>query len=348
MSLKKENGETVHYLLSKDIRWISNLEDEIKEDHTKNLITDPKLPIIKLPDQINLSNAYLAFSTTALLNAIELPEASIGDQARGIFSEIIKKIDPRCKINCHVFSMTHKYGIIETGRAELIKDKLTTLLKKEKRFYLRKGFDRSLPFIQVLVLADRSVVLSILNEKEMNTYRSLISPFVGGFNNVADDKKAPSRAFKKIVEAMEIMGHTCTEDETLIDLGACPGGWSYIARKQGAKVIALDRSELREDLMDDPGVIFLQEDAFKYVPTEKIHWAVSDIISTPERVLELVEFWVSQKNCEKFIFTIKFKGDGNYSMLKNFKQLAPKTDYHVILKQLNANKNEVTIMGWLK
>lgn len=335
----------MHYILCKDKSWVDKLEEEILNSFSKELVKEGALPLIKLPEQVNLKSGFLAFSTTALINAKEVAQDSISKQSVNIVELVKAKIVEGQKINCHVYSITHKYGILETGRAEILKDKVISNLRKEKIFCRRKGFDRSLPFVQVLVLADRSVAVSVLNEKEMQTYHSLISPYVGGFNNVADDKKAPSRAFKKIVEAQEIMGVSISDGEVLVDLGACPGGWSYIARQQGAKVIALDRSPLREDLMEDDMVEFLKADAFKYVPEEKIDWAVSDIISTPERVMELVEYWVIGNNCEHFIFTIKFQGSENYGVVEEFKKTASKSDYKVILKQLNANKNEVTMMG---
>lgn len=335
----------MHYIMCKDTNWLKALKEEVSENYTKDITTEPGLPLIKISSDVNLKGSYLAFSTTALINAIDLPEESISNQAKKIVELVSEKIPEGEKINCHVYSITHKYGILETGRAELLKEKVTKNLRKEKVFCLRKGFDRSLPFIQVLVLADRSIALSIMSKEEMSTYHSLISPYVGGFNNVEDDKKAPSRAFKKIVEAQEIMGRQIAKDEVLIDLGACPGGWSYIARKNGARVIALDRSELREDLMADSMVTFLKTDAFKYVAEEEIDWAVSDIISTPDRVMELVENWVIGNNCKHFIFTIKFQGDENYSVLNEFKKIEKRSDFKIILKQLNANKNEVTIMG---
>jgi len=335
----------VHYILCKDKKWIETLEQEMTSDLTKDFETVPGLPLIKCSNNIDLRNKYLAFSSTVLLNAIELPEDSVSKQSAAVVECILKKFPDGAKVNYHVYSLTDKYGILETGRAEILKDKIHKALKKNKIFCLRKDFDRSLPFIQVCILTDRSLAVSILNQQEMKDYHSLVSPFVGGFSNVEEDKKAPSRAFKKIVEAQRVLGVKIQENETLVDLGASPGGWTYIARKNGAKVIALDRSELREDLMADDMVTFLKSDAFKFQTEERIDWVVSDIICTPERILELIDLWVNNKKCSKFIFTIKFQGNSDYGILKQFKEVASLCDYQVIIKQLNVNKNEVTIMG---
>lgn len=341
----------MHYFLAKNTDWIEALKLEIiqtlgcSKDQIK---TFPQLPLLAIDDSFDITNKYMGFSTTALLNSKEIPEDSISNQAKAISSAIVEKLGAGTKINLDIFSMTNKYGIIETGRAEIIKDKVIKNLKANKIFPLRKKKDFSLPFVQAMVHAGRDVALSILDASEVQTNRTLLSPFVGGFNNVEDDKKAPSRAFKKIIEAQTIMGLTSSSEETLVDLGASPGGWSYVGRKQGAKVIALDRSPLREDLMADSKVEFMKADAFKFVTDNQIDWVVSDIICLPPRIIELIQTWVVAKKCRRFIFTIKFQGKEDYPILSEFKELAATLEFNVIIKQLNANKNEVTIMGWEK
>ncbi len=343
----KEAEDKVHYILCKDDNWTKTLEKEITADFSKECIVEKGYPLVKVAEDVNLKNEYIAFSTTALIDATVIADNSVSKQANGILDVIIPQINGGVKINCHVFALTQKYGILETGRADLIKGKLIQAFKKKSIYAIRKGFDRLLPFLQVLVLPDRSIAVSFISKEKMDTYHSLVSPFVGGFNNVEDDKKAPSRAFRKIIEAQLILGKQISEGETLVDLGACPGGWTYIARKNGAKVIALDRSPLEQTLMDDPMVTFLKEDAFKYEVPEPVDWVVSDIICAPERILELINYWVVGKNCKNFIFTIKFQGHKDYGILKKFKKFAKESEYKVILKQLNANKNEVTVMGTL-
>lgn len=337
----------MHYILCKDDKWTGPLMIEIKESLGVEGKALKGFPLIKLESSIDLKNKYLAFSTTALINAEFVEEDSVGKQVSSALEVLLPKLAEGSKINCHVYALTAKYGILETGRAELVKAKVFSGLKKKKVFGLRKGFDRELPFLQFFILPDRTMVFSYLTLEELKLYHSLISPFVGGFNNVEDDKKAPSRAYRKIIEAQLLMGKSISHGELLVDLGACPGGWTYIARKNGARVVALDRSPLEETLMQDKEVRFLKADAFKYTAEEKVDWVVSDIISAPERILELMEYWVKGKNCTHFIFTIKFQGDKDYGILKEFKKVSGDCDYKIILKQLNANKNEVTIMGSL-
>ncbi len=335
----------MHYILCKDDSWTDILKKEITAELTTKCFAVEGFPLIKITDDISLKNEFIAFSTTALINASLIPDNSISKQVNEAVEILNLQMSDTTKINLHVYTMTQKFGIIETGRADIVKEKVISALKKKKVSILRKGFDRTLPFLQILILPDRTIALSYITKEEVSLYHSLISPFVGGFSNVADDKKAPSRAFKKIVEAQEIMGKEISEGETIVDLGACPGGWTYIARNSGATVIALDRSALEDELMADEKVTFLKEDAFKFEVSEVVDWVISDIICTPERILELIDYWVVGENCKNFVFTIKFQGQSDYGILKKFKEITKKTQYKVILKQLNANKNEVTIMG---
>ena len=53
---------------------------------------------------------------------------------------------------------------------------------------------------------------------------------------MADNPAAPSRSYLKIEEAYGILGREPAQGETVADLGAAPGGWSFSAAKRGAKV----------------------------------------------------------------------------------------------------------------
>ena len=115
--------------------------------------------------------------------------------------------------------------------------------------------------LQIMTLPLRELKVSLVKLEENRYYGQVISPYAGGFTKIADNKDAPSRAFKKFIEAQEVLGKKIDDPEVLVDLGACPGGWSYVARMQNASVIAIDRSEVREDLLKDPKVKFLQKEA---------------------------------------------------------------------------------------
>ena len=61
--------------------------------------------------------------------------------------------------------------------------------------------------------------------------------FVHGQRRMADDDLAPSRSYLKVEEAYVVLGREPAEGETVCDLGAAPGGWSYSAAKRGARAM---------------------------------------------------------------------------------------------------------------
>ena len=80
-----------------------------------------------------------------------------------------------------------------------------------------------------------------------------------GLAKVDIEERMPSSAYRKLMEGIECMGICPSTATTVIDLGACPGGWSSVMRRYfDCKVIAVDRSELDPVLMKDGMVEFVK------------------------------------------------------------------------------------------
>mmetsp|Transcript_24883 Transcript_24883/g.36494 ORF Transcript_24883/g.36494 Transcript_24883/m.36494 type:complete len:470 (+) Transcript_24883:3-1412(+) len=173
----------------------------------------------------------------------------------------------------------------------------------------------------------------------------------------------PSSAYRKLMEALECMqcrpppAATSVKNTSssmitgpyVVDLGACPGGWTAVMRRMGCKVIAVDRSELASNLMEDDMVHFIKGDAFTFDPTTAAAttaaWMVSDVIAYPERVAELLETWCSNKWADYMVITVKFQGDKPaWSELNHAIHLAKSNGYNCRAKHFFNNKNEVTLM----
>jgi 23S rRNA (cytidine2498-2'-O)-methyltransferase len=201
---------------------------------------------------------------------------------------------------------------------------------------------------QVLFTTPTQGFLSVCLADERAKFRRMISRYPGGVVPLAIDKSAPSRAFSKLVEALDEWGADIQPGERVVDLGASPGSWTWHARQRGARVTAIDRSPLRDDLMVDPQVEFQSGDAFAYEPERQIDWLLSDLIAFPERIIELLERWLTQSACRQFCVTIKFRGGEDYARLAQLKQLLSEKSEDFLLRRLNANKNEVTAIGRAK
>jgi hypothetical protein len=210
------------------------------------------------------------------------------------------------------------------------------------------SFTPETSLVQCVLMSPETAWLSAASAPRAYALRSLISSFPRGEVPLADDKSAPSRAFTKLVESEQRLGRQIERGQTCVDLGASPGSWSYVAIQRGAHVIAVDRSELREDLMSNPRLRFETADAFKYKPPQTVDWLVCDVIAAPQRSIDLLLEWLREKRMRNFIVTIKFKGHDEYPLLGLLKREAPPLCAEFHLTRLCANKNEVCAFGVVK
>lgn len=245
------------------------------------------------------------------------------------------------------------YGEGRAGenRRGLIRDAFLALLKQKRRSLLRTLEESEAPFspgaslLQLLLIAPDRGFISAAPAPMPHVLRAVMSPALKGEIPWAVDKAAPSRAFAKLVEAEQRLGRAIQRGETCVDLGASPGSWSYVALSRGARVIAVDRSPLREDLMRSARLEFVRGDAFKFSPPQPADWLLCDVIAEPHRSIELVTTWARERRCRRFVVTIKFKGDEEYGLLESLKAALHPLCSDFILTRLCANKNEACAIG---
>ena len=132
------------------------------------------------------------------------------------------------------------------------------------------------------------------------------SPFpLGECRFVEDRTGPPSRAYLKLWEALTLLGAHPLPGERCLDLGASPGGWTWVLARLGATVIAVDKAPLDPAIAALPSVEYRQDSAFALSP-EPIDWLVCDVIAYPARTLALIERWLGSARC--IVCTIKFQG----------------------------------------
>lgn len=171
-------------------------------------------------------------------------------------------------------------------------------------------------------------------------------------------QKMPSSAYRKLLEAFACGGRRPSGRDTVVDLGASPGGWAaalllYCDTDDMDKdpddhihILAVDRSRLDPKLMKDPRVTFIQGDAFSFEPPKPpVDWMVSDIIAYPERIVELVDHWCRKTLADNMVITIKFQGSNpSWEYIDEAIQVAESHRYCARVKHFFNNKNEVTLM----
>jgi 23S rRNA (cytidine2498-2'-O)-methyltransferase len=168
------------------------------------------------------------------------------------------------------------------------------------------------------------------------------SPFPNGEANFIEDKAPPSRAYLKLWEAFTLLNVRPSPGETCLDLGACPGGWSYVLAKLGARVIAIDKAPLDPGVLVLPGVEQRQVSAFGLEPRDigPVDWLFSDVICYPARLLTLVEKFIAAGTVRNFLCTIKFQGETDFTTQARFAAIPGSRLLH-----LHVNKHELT---WVK
>ncbi len=300
--------------------------------------------------------APLVFARQALPNAERVQAASINawaDKLIGAVMETVTEGKPWRLQIVPCYGDDSKAGL---NRRDLIVAALRERLQKRRRALLRTlaPLETESPFgeeesvAQLYLLAPDEGIVSVAPAPMPRELRRNLWPFPKGELPVAVDKAAPSRAFAKLVEAERRMGTAIAKGETLVDLGASPGSWSYVGIERGAFVTSVDRSPLREDLMRHRRLAFVQGDAFKFLPPEPVDWLVCDVIAAPERNMGLLMDWVRERRCRKFIVTIKFKGHAEYAILDELKAKMPGWCDEFYLTRLCANKNEACAFGETK
>ncbi len=300
------------------------------------------------------ASPLLVFSRQCLPDALEHEAQSIGAWSQVLLAAVLGVLPEGQPWRLHILPL-YGEGTAGQHRCELIRESLRERLKKVRRVLLRSLEEGMAPLtaehslVQLFLTAPDRGLLSVASAPLAHACRAVISSHPLGELPVAVDKAAPSRAFAKLVEAELRLGHAIATGETVVDLGASPGSWSYVALERGAHVTAVDRSPLRDDLMQHPRLTFRATDAFKFKPDVlPVDWLICDVIAAPERNIELLLQWVRERRTRKFIVTVKFKGQAEYALLDALKNEMPAQCSELGLTRLCANKNEACAFGVLK
>ncbi|STS84800.1 RNA 2'-O-ribose methyltransferase mtfA [Klebsiella pneumoniae] len=122
------------------------------------------------------------------------------------------------------------------------------------------------------------------------SYSNNNSPFYMGIPRLKFPSDAPSRSTLKLEEAFHVFIPADEWDERLangmyaVDLGACPGGWTYQLVKRNMWVSSVDNGPMAQSLMDTGQVTWLREDGFRYRPNRNnISWMVCDMVENRRR-----------------------------------------------------------------
>jgi 23S rRNA (cytidine2498-2'-O)-methyltransferase len=168
---------------------------------------------------------------------------------------------------------------------------------------------------------------------------SCSSPFPNGEPSFVEDRTAPSRAYLKLWELFTLTGQRPRPSERCIDLGASPGGWTWVLQRLGARVVSVDKAPLDPSLADLAGIEYRCESAFALDPRAigPVDWLFSDVVCYPKRLLTLVEKWLAAGTVRRFVCTVKFQGATDFDAMRAFAAIPGSRLIH-----LHHNKHELT------
>jgi len=165
------------------------------------------------------------------------------------------------------------------------------------------------------------------------TLKPLKGMFAGGAIRFDEDKLGPpSRAYLKLWEALTLTGITLGQEDFVIDLGATPGGWSYVAATCGASVLMIDRSEPEPKLFKKfQKLRFLRGDGLNPPEDElaKATVIVSDMACEPQKLLQSVDRWLNLDKVRAMVCTLKFHGVSDKGLIRKFADIPGSEIYHL-------------------
>ena len=122
---------------------------------------------------------------------------------------------------------------------------------------------------------------------------------------------APSRSALKLEEALLVLLDPASRERLLrpgmhaADLGAAPGGWTWVLARHGLRVTAIDNGPLRPHLFDTGLVEHLRADGFALRPPRPLDWMVCDMVEQARRVAARMAEWLREGWCRQAVFNLK-------------------------------------------
>jgi 23S rRNA (cytidine2498-2'-O)-methyltransferase len=212
-------------------------------------------------------------------------------------------------------------------RAALIQDKLPPLKPKPVKF----GSPVPVAPMGSWTLWESDTIL----------YSPVCSSPYGDGEFVFEENKTdpPSRAYLKLWEFFHLAGIKPKAGERAIDMGSCPGGWTWVLGQCGAEILSVDKAPLADTVKWSKRVTPVQESAFGMDPLNAGHldWFFSDVICYPERLLNMVRNWLAADTVRNFVCTIKSQGPTDFESIKQFQAIPGSKIQH-----LCHNKHELT------
>jgi 23S rRNA (cytidine2498-2'-O)-methyltransferase len=208
--------------------------------------------------------------------------------------------------------------------------------------------DTRRPRLHVVFLAGDHALLAASDPRDS-------APWPMGIPRLRLAREAPSRSALKLDEALLTLMDADERARWIkpgmkaADLGAAPGGWSWILARQGVHVTAIDNGPLAETALATGLIRHVRADGFSWQPAQPLDWMVCDMVEQPRRVAARMADWFVQGWCKRAIFNLKLPMKKRYAEvqanLADFSERCAQAGVPVEwrAKQLYHDREEITV-----
>ena len=175
-----------------------------------------------------------------------------------------------------------------------------------------------------------------------------VHPYEGGFRRMKTLKGAPSRSASKLEEALLALGKHPDPGDTAVDLGAAPGGWSFVLARYGAIVQAIDHAKVDVNSFKNikGSIEHISDNGLTFEPNRTVDWLVCDMVMPSKDTLRVLTKWQQKALMRHFVVNIKLSKSNIWPQTKQVLDVLKGFEWaQTRARQLIHDRNEITLFG---
>jgi 23S rRNA (cytidine2498-2'-O)-methyltransferase len=132
-----------------------------------------------------------------------------------------------------------------------------------------------------------------------------------------------------------------------VDLGAAPGGWTWVLLERRAQVIAVDPGRLAPDIARRRGVTHVLGSAFEYAPRAPVDWLFCDMAWRPLEVAALLAKWGRNRWARSLVANVKLPMKQKAEFAARVRKVVEGGGWRdVRARHLYHDRDEITLCAW--
>lgn len=302
----------------------------------------PALVISRRAPKLEHEGFELTFARQGFLVSMVAFNADLHAMADEIATHLAAKLGAATEYVLQVFVPDSDDGNRLAQRVQALQDvialRIRTAIPTSERVLDIEQRREPIPMAQVCMFAPDAAAVGVIASDVA------LSRAAGGRTRMRLSGAFPSRAARKVEEAFAWLGMSPGPGELCVDLGAAPGGWSWVLLERRARVIAVDPARMDEKLQNDRRLRHIQGDAFKFTPDEPVDWLLCDMVWRPIEVARMLGRWARLRNTRMLVSNFKLPMKRKVEMLQEIKRTLSEAGFTSIrTRQLYHDRDEITL-----